>query len=587
MTTPTPGDVTSQMRQALAVSDPALDTTIGTPTRKILDAVGEAISEAYIDKNLLDYQYDIDAKVGADLDGFVSLFGFARLPAKRAVGSVTFGRATPAPEDQIIRAGTQLATLTTPVIYAQTNVPAIMFKGTTEITVPVEASEPGSFGNVPSGGLAVMVMPDGDGIVGVSNQLPLSGGTNVESDVQLRARFKTTVFRSLAGTEQQFLGTALEHPAVTHANVIGASKRFREQVQVANGKVISTVQDAKYIFPNTSFLGIDIDGGDILAPNIHYTFDTSVIPPEVRTIGAGLQEAGIYTLDFEYAPVASRNQPTKGITNRVDLYVNGNKSEVAAQSLIFTSAFGTTFSTDTADPLFRGNFIRDTRAIPAAGNRFLPLAFGPLLDIPEVITVGTKIYARDTHYWLVSENTSDGYSFSSQAGIEWDTPSLPALNSVAPIDYVYNRVPYEVEQSVRLWRLVTTDVRVHQAHTTPLRINLAIMYAPTASRAVVDLGINRTIEQYLAQTGFNSVVQASDILGVVHNVAGVDSVRFLTATESPLYYAIQRVNSNLQVVETFQRNGRVQDVLFGDAELPTLAKIFLSPRAQNTFGSGA
>src|SRR4051794_5411380 len=85
-------DIVAQMRAALSVSEPDLDTTIGSTTRKILDAVAEVVAESLIDKLLLDYQYDIDAKSGQDLDDFVALFGFNRLPAKRATGTVIFSR---------------------------------------------------------------------------------------------------------------------------------------------------------------------------------------------------------------------------------------------------------------------------------------------------------------------------------------------------------------------------------------------------------------------------------------------------------------------------------------------------------------
>jgi hypothetical protein len=60
----TVNDIVSRMRAALSLSEPDLDTTVGTPTRKILDAVGEVIAEAYVDRSLLTYQYDIDSKTG-------------------------------------------------------------------------------------------------------------------------------------------------------------------------------------------------------------------------------------------------------------------------------------------------------------------------------------------------------------------------------------------------------------------------------------------------------------------------------------------------------------------------------------------
>src|SRR4051794_23694788 len=98
----TPSDWAQQMRRALGVSDPDLDTTVGSVTRKIIDVVAEAMSEIDVDKYLLDYQYDIDSKVGTDLDDFVALFGITRLPARRATGSVMFERGSAADTNLLI-----------------------------------------------------------------------------------------------------------------------------------------------------------------------------------------------------------------------------------------------------------------------------------------------------------------------------------------------------------------------------------------------------------------------------------------------------------------------------------------------------
>src|SRR6266568_1204616 len=93
---PSQADVASQITAALAVSEPDLDTSIGSVTRKIIDAVASQIADASIDNQLLTYQYDVNSRVGADLDSFVQLFGLSRFPASRATGTITFTRGTSA-----------------------------------------------------------------------------------------------------------------------------------------------------------------------------------------------------------------------------------------------------------------------------------------------------------------------------------------------------------------------------------------------------------------------------------------------------------------------------------------------------------
>lgn len=73
------------MRSALAVTDPDLDTSVGTTTRKILDAVAESIAESYLDQHMLSYTYDIDSKTEGDLDSFTqTIGGISRLAGKRS-----------------------------------------------------------------------------------------------------------------------------------------------------------------------------------------------------------------------------------------------------------------------------------------------------------------------------------------------------------------------------------------------------------------------------------------------------------------------------------------------------------------------
>jgi uncharacterized phage protein gp47/JayE len=229
---PSSGEIVTRMITALRASEPDLDTSIGTPLRKILDAVGESIAEAYVDEHLITYAYDIDSKVEGDLDDFVALFGFARIPAQRSQGVVTFSR----PHDDVanqtalvIPPGTQVAALTNPLVYVQTTTSAVLNPGQYSAEIPVQAMLAGPQGNVAAGLVTQLISPGG--ISSAVNVNPLSGGSAQESDEELRARFKATVFRSLAGTQAMYDGVAREIPqdpslpesrAISRVNVIGS-----------------------------------------------------------------------------------------------------------------------------------------------------------------------------------------------------------------------------------------------------------------------------------------------------------------------------------------------------------------------------
>jgi uncharacterized phage protein gp47/JayE len=597
--TVTTGQIADQMIQGLALTEPDLDTSVGTTVRKMLDAVAEVVASAYSDKVLLDYQYDINAKSGSDLDDFVALFGFSRLAAKRATGSVTFSRTLP-PSPTVAPAifipiGTQLATADSTPIVVSTMVPAILPAGSTTIQIPVQAVVGGAIGNIPGSSLVRKVTPV-DGIPSFTNPSALTGGTDPESDDQLRSRFKRTVFRNLAGTEQMFLAIALDNPAVTQSNVIGASKTWREQVQLVGGVAISTLSGARYIYPTSAIFGANIDGGQVLTPGVHYTFTAST-PPAVTSLSGALVPDGVYDLQFEYVPNASRNDPINGITNRIDIYVSGQAPTEATETVVFNTA--KLFNSTVGDPLNVVNFQRDNLGSPQAGNYFAPFAFAPVVNpsISGTIQIaGGPVLTRNVDYFLVNDITRTGGAFGSLSGVEFisasgTTPSGPNSAALAALnghtivaDYLYNAVPHQIDLAVRAWRLVTTDVKVHQAKVILLNFYMAVILTPGFALSGVQTEMQNTLATFIANIGFNGVVQVSDLIEIAHQVPGVDAVRLLTSTDNPTNYAVQQVNSLGAVITTFQSGGRASDVILSDDQLPAFNTLTLSQRAQNSFG---
>lgn len=585
-------DIVQQMRRSLALSDPDLDTSIGTTTRKIIDAVGEVVSEGYVDKYLLDYVYDVDSKVGQDLDDFVAVFGFNRLPAKRATGTVIFQRNSPATSNVLIPVGTQLATDDTPPVIVGTIIPAIIPIGDTTIEIPAQAVVGGSTGNITANSLTRWVTPL-SGVSKPANPQAFTGGTDAESDDQLRLRFKRTSFRNLAGTAQMFLGVALDNQAVSHANVLGASKRWREQIEIVGGTAVSTITDAAYIYAGSSVFGADIDAGQIFAPDVQYTF-ADTLPPTITVVDTISIPDGVYDWEFEYVSTASRNDPDHGITNRVDVYVNGEEPTEASTVVLFRTS--KLFNAAGGDPLNHLNFERADGSHPQVGNYFVQYPLGPVTDpaLSNTLTISGITYTQDIDFWLVNDITKEGGTSTSMSGIEFlstangATHVMPTDLSVIAVDYVFNAVPRDVSNALANWRLVTTDVKVHQAQKVLLDLYLAIIFTPGFTAASVQPSLEDALSKFIAGIDFDSVVQVSDLLEVAHMVSGVDAVRFLTDADDATHYAIQRVNPLGAVLNTYDNGGtpkRAIDVLIGDDELPYLNSVTVVSKAQNTFGS--
>lgn len=589
---PTPEQVTSQMRQTLALTEPDLDTSVGTPVRKILDAVAEAIAEASVDNYLLQYQYDVDSRTGADLDDFVRLFGFTRLPARRATGILTFERSNPAPQPFLIPTSTQVATEEAPSTVFVTVTPAVLGEGDSSVSVPAQALVAGAGGNVPADTVR-RALTNIQGVTTISNQVAFEGGMDAESDDSLRQRFKRTLFRSLAGTESMYLGTALEDPNVTQANVIGSVKRFAEQIELVSGNAASTITGAKYIYPSSSTFGPDIAAGSIRAESIHYTFDHTKDPPEVDSLSATIVPDGVYDLEFDYLPDASRNDPANNVTNRVDIWVKGSRPTEAVETLIFDTS--RVFTDSSSDQLFQDNFQRVmTEATPTKDNFFVPFGFAPVLDpasLNNEIEIDGVTYTEGTHFWLVEDITAFGRSNKSFSGIEFLSTAnglgiaQPPNSEEFQVTYLFNAVPRDIDNAIQRWRLVTQDVWVHEANQIRLNLHFAAIFDPGYDAASVKPEMVAALANFIDRVGFNGVVQTSDLLAVAHSVAGVDAIRFMTSSDDPTNYAIQRVNASGSVMETFHSGGRAIDVFATDDSVPVLNDISLTAKAQNTFGT--
>ena len=245
----TPNEIAGRITAALAVSEPELDTGIGTPIRKIIDAVAEAMSEITIDAFLTTYQYDIDARSGADLDAFAAMFGFYRIAARRAHGTILLQRTTPAPESVIIPAGSQASSFGNYPVVVQTMVSSIFPRSGVVLEVPAEAIEGGSRGNL-SAGAVTRWMTNVEGVTSITNPEPFSGGTDMETDEQFRSRLKKTIFRNLAGTSDMYMAVGLAQPNTLSARVYSAYERWTERIEIIGGSgspsLASTTPDRSF-----------------------------------------------------------------------------------------------------------------------------------------------------------------------------------------------------------------------------------------------------------------------------------------------------------------------------------------------------
>lgn len=229
--------ITNNIIAQLRAADPAISAEIGTPERKIIEAVAQVVSLGQSDLSVLNSQYDVDTMTGNRLDQFLANFGFGRQRSTNATGTVTFSRTTPADIDYVIPQGTQVISRQTdagfPSVLFATTVVAVLATGLTSVDVTVEATLPGSLSNIPANSIYQIVGTQTvPGITDVTNNNVISGGTDGETDDEFKVRFKNTIFRNMAGTSDQFLALAVSLSNVSKANVVGPQSQYQEFIQV-------------------------------------------------------------------------------------------------------------------------------------------------------------------------------------------------------------------------------------------------------------------------------------------------------------------------------------------------------------------
>lgn len=147
---------------------------------------------------------------GTDLDSWVGDFGVQRLPGVPAHGLVRMGRGVPGLA-AVVPAGAMVRTTgpapLTFLVAADPGHPAWTGAGyaiaaaATDVTVPVRATLAGAAGNVRPGAIGQLATAI-PGVDRVTNDGPLLGGVDAESDAALRARFGGFIDSRSRGTAQ-------------------------------------------------------------------------------------------------------------------------------------------------------------------------------------------------------------------------------------------------------------------------------------------------------------------------------------------------------------------------------------------------
>lgn len=282
-------------------------------------------------------------------------------------------------------------------------------------------------------------------------------------------------------------------------------------------------------------------------PNV--TFG-SVLSADADPAIDGLRPGKVVLFEHSYMSDSSRNDYPKGVLNCVDVFINGI-NEVFADNVLPRPSVADAFVNDPSGIRHYNNFRRlnEPERRPVIGNLFQPLFSQPSRKLPETLVVGDDTYLLGVHYWAVQDVSELGGTVRARNGIEWN-PNIPARrpedasaesaneytgNTILEIasdaiievySYTFNRNLIDLQSSLEGDKQVTTDVLAHEATKRRFKVDVAVMYSSGFSSTSVNSSITTALQNHFQSQYFGSVIQLSDILSVIHNVPGVDNVRW-------------------------------------------------------------
>jgi len=603
----TPATISASILATLAANAPQLSCAVGTPERQIIDACAAQISAAYISQYLTGGMMNINTLSGLQLDEMIGIFGFGRLQGSAATGTVTVTLTNVAASAIAIPVGSQFSTtpglagLSTTLYYTSTQATVIP-AGSFTVTIPVKCSDTGTQGNVPPDSITSQSAAIGSSVT--TNTAAMTGGTDAETDSQLRQRFQATFLRNVSGTQDWYESVALQNNNVARVAVYGPVTLYATQLAVPNfGDFITlpVAADVKFVWNdgNSCFNNLGTAEETFFSPVNDFNLSSGYGAPNFTNLTDGaLTEGAIVDLEFQYTTQSSRNDPgntdlegaPSPITNKVDVFVDG----VGPFSVTETTVMPTTqLSSTEGTMLYYGNFERvgSNLGAPSPNNYFMRLGSVPIVSFPSTITVQGTTYTQGVNYFLLQPN----YSFNNKyttlrgsqmeiAGLEWvATASPPAANTQLVLNYVYNQVPQLLDAVMRSSKQICTDVLNHQAQYQYYTTCLTVEYSRNYAISTTNTAIVARLQAFYQTLNFRSPVIFSQLEAAVQQVLGVNEVHVTTALENDTNYGIQVFNSSL---DTTPASVQTTDFVLNDNQIAVYQDC-ITRQAPNIGGGGS
>lgn len=157
---------------------------------------------------------------GVQLDYHATARGLQRKSASKSNGSLVFSRGTVLDYDVEIPLGTLCSTADVAAVRFETTQNAVLKAGNVSVEVPAVAVDGSRISNVGINTITVLITPPA-GIGSVKNTVAFTGGTDAETDIELRKRILESYSNISNGTNCAFYEQmALKYDGVHSASVV-------------------------------------------------------------------------------------------------------------------------------------------------------------------------------------------------------------------------------------------------------------------------------------------------------------------------------------------------------------------------------
>ena len=307
-------DYENQLIAAAQQVDPLMSTSIGSPIRKILETVAITMGNSNLNDQYTNSFFDLNSKTGSSLTSLASWLGFGRLEGSKSTVDVTFYVNTPATGQAIsIPEGIQVSDGTH--VFQTVNSGTIPVGGLSTV-VTCESVLTGADNNVAEYMITSLISSLNTTVsVSCCNYTPAVGGSNEETDTQLRARIRSTFLRKVNGTSMSMINLVNHTDDNRRVNVLGCQNTWTEYQTIQpiqNGTqlgFISNNPNASYVYPSGAYL-LPANGDTSSVYTQHVEWDmTTDCPPTVSILnqtGTGTISLSTYNgsqLDELGAPI--------------------------------------------------------------------------------------------------------------------------------------------------------------------------------------------------------------------------------------------------------------------------------------------